>query len=91
MPNVLSLIHRETGKRVEGRDFIALDEDMCAVFGVEPNTVNWVYGWMDCVGFSLAVTNSFDKARETWHDNEKMVRVLDYLETYYTVNAYYSH
>ena len=55
MAAYLSLRHKETGAIFAGADLIKVDEMLCAALGVEPDPVSWHMGWMDWIGFSIAV------------------------------------
>lgn len=56
MAAYLSLRHKETGVTYTDAGLVQVDEMLCAHLGVEPDPVNWFMGWMDWVGFSIAVS-----------------------------------
>lgn len=46
--------------------------------------------WYDTIGLALACGKTFDDIRETWHDVDNVLRVVDFLEAHYTVDCGYS-
>lgn len=77
-----------TGETIEGRGHIKLDEELARAFDSEPDPVQWFRFWMDRIGFSLAVSNDYAKAREHWQDSPDQIELLDYLEKHYTLACY---
>jgi hypothetical protein len=87
----LELTRKVDGSRVP---LVPLDDEICSVLGVEPNPVEFLAGWMDTIGFTLALGGTFDEARVRWfggRDDEKSIlrgRIIDYLETYFDNTSY---
>ena len=38
-----------------------IDSEMCAAFGIEPNTGRYYHQWVDSIGLALAAGQSFDE------------------------------
>ena len=64
-----------------------IDEDMCHFFQVDVHPTKWYRGWMDSIGFSLAVGKSFAETMEIWPEHRD---ILEYLELNYTNDSYYT-
>jgi hypothetical protein len=88
MAAYLALIDKTTKARVEGKDLIQIDADICAHLGVEVDEVKWYRGWMDNIGFSLAVGKSFPETREHWIDFPDLLPIIDYLAERYDNASY---
>lgn len=56
MAAYLALVSKADGSTYTGRDLIKVDDMLCAHVGVEPDPECWHMGWMDWVGFSMAVS-----------------------------------
>lgn len=88
MPVVLSFIDRATGETIIDRDLIQVDARLCAALGVEPDANLFYRGWVDRVGFSLALGATFDQCRETFAKSADMLPVIDWLEVCYENNSF---
>ena len=71
----------------EPSTFIAIDEAMCARFGVTPDPVKYYRAWYYIEGLGLAMGHDWNKLREI---NPNRADIIDWLEENYTPNAWYS-
>ena len=84
----LCLQDKETGKFLAGSDFIALDNAIAESFGEEPHEVHWCRGWMNSVGFALAVGKTFDEVKQMFHYDEETVQITEWLAQRYDNTSY---
>jgi len=87
MPNCFSLT-RKSDTAAGPVKLTLIDEELCAHLGVEVDENNWVHGWYNSIGFSLAMGKSFDECRETFQDSEVLLPVIDYLDANFTTNSW---
>lgn len=79
-------VYFELHRNGEPVKFNAIDDEMCAALGVEPDPVEYHKFWYDTIGFSLACGQSWDQIRETW--GERKGDVIDFLEENFQVICY---
>lgn len=60
MPNCFQL-SRKTSEKFSPVPLAHIDNEMCEHFKVEPHPVAYYRGWVDDIGFSLAMGKSFDQ------------------------------
>lgn len=98
MPNCYALKHKDTATpNLSGNaQFIAIDEAMCAAFGVKPDPVTWYADWENRVGISLATGKSLESVR-LWllecgySSTDPLIAAVCYLRNNYTVDCWYQH
>lgn len=89
MAYYLSLKDKQTGEIFDGQKLVDVDEDICNALCVDSDPVKFYEAWVDTIGFSLAVSNSWEKARERWQDDDGLAPVLDYLESRFEPACFY--
>lgn len=86
MPNCFQL----TRKGNQGPETLAnIDKEICALLGQPVDPVLYCVSWFDTIGFGLACGNDWNKLREVYEDFPELLKVIDYLETNYTFDAWY--
>lgn len=88
MPNYVQLLDKTT-KTPEA--FPVIDDKIRVLFDAPEDTKCFFHSWYDNLAMLLSVGKSFDELREIWKDDPKMIRITDFLEENYTVDAWYSH
>ena len=84
MPNCFSLT--PIGEKVPA-SLQDVDNKMREAFGAEPDPVNWYENWYNIIGFYMAT----GKAPAEIHEDEpELSAILTWIETKYTVNAWYA-
>lgn len=79
MARYLRLVRRDNGQADSFQD---VDEEICALLGVQVDRVNWCRNWYNRVGLLLAVGQSFAEVREVV--SADLHPVVDWLEANYT-------
>ena len=87
MPNYFRLINRETN---EGDKFADIDDKICAHLGVAPHPEKFYESWYDLLGLDMATGASWQMMRERWNYDKTLIRIVDYLEERYRIEAWYS-
>lgn len=92
MPNCFQLALK--GEK-EPQRLNAIDEAICAHFGVEVDEVKWYKNWYNTIGLLLACGKSFAEIDEIFAKNDdehsRALRdINDFLGTFYTAKAWYS-
>ena len=82
MPNCYSLTPKGAD---QPERLIAIDEKMCAHFGVTPDPVTWFKNWENIEGLGFAMGFDFARQREI---NPDRADIIDWLEANYTVDAW---
>jgi hypothetical protein len=89
MPNCFQLIDKETKVAV---GLSKLDEDLCREFDQPVDSVRYLDGWFDVIGFKLACGKNYETIRkdiEEWQgDNELMLKILSYIEQRYEPSSW---
>ena len=67
--------------------FVAIDEALCAHFGVTPDPDLYYRSWYDIEGLGLAMGYDWNKLREI---NPNRAAIIDWLEDNYTPDAWHS-
>ena len=67
--------------------FVAIDEALCAHFGVTPDPDLYYRSWYDIEGLGLAMGYDWNKLREINPDRKP---IIDWLEENYLPDAWYS-
>ncbi len=86
MPTVVKLISKSTK---ETMDYQTLDRLICAHLGRKVESSVWCHDWYNHIGLGLAVGWKWPKIRENYADDPIMLKIIDYLETNYTVNSWW--
>ena len=85
MPNCFQLC--ENGVAVP---LVRIDREICQLLGVEEHPTRWCDirdgDWFNTLGFGMACGKTYEQLRELYPE---AVKVIDYLESKYTINAYY--
>ena len=71
----------------EPSTFVAIDEAMCAHFGVTPDPDRYYRNWYNVEGFGLAMGHDWDKLRKINPDRKD---IIDWLEENYISDAWHS-
>lgn len=72
-------------------EFTRVDEELCRYFGEHVDSVQWFRGWYVSIGMAFAMGDSPARIREIFGiDDREILDVLDYLITYYDIDAWYS-
>lgn len=69
-------------------NFIELDEELCRMLDVEPHQTNWVADWYAIIGFRLSFGQSFDQLRAEFADNERLLRIINYLDANFEAHCW---
>ena len=103
MPACFQLIKRSDEAAGPVR-LTVIDEELCQHFGVPVDPVKYMGDWYDMIGFRLAIGKSFAEIREEFLEHieefraigrealfyEDALRILEYLETNFLSNSFYS-
>jgi len=86
MPNCFTLTKKGETKP---STFVKIDEELCEFFNVRPHETNWFRGWYNSIGLGLAMGYSWDKMREMFKDNPKLLEIVNFLAKNYDSSAWY--
>ena len=84
MPVCFTLINKNTGLSDEG--FAEIDDKICQVFGMQPDTYRWVFNWYNCLGMLMAMGRSYQELKEIYEGNNDLLQVIDWLEDNYIID-----
>lgn len=87
MPNCFQLIDKTT--KVPAK-LAKIDDELCQYLNVEPHPVKYYQSWYDALGLGFACGRTYDELREIYKEDVEYLRILDYLEERYDVDAWYS-
>ena len=71
--------------------FSAIDDAMCAHFGVQPDAARYYRYWYDIEGFGLAMGRTFDDMRQRDEEappEESRRAIIDWLDEHYTADSW---
>jgi hypothetical protein len=68
-----------------------VDEELYNHFGMEINPEEWYRDWYNSIGVGLALGHSFSKLRTIYSEFPELIKVVDYLEENYLVDAWYEY
>jgi len=86
MPVCFSLTDKSTGQVAV---LSAVDDAMCAHFGVEPDPVKYYHSWFDTIGLAIACGLDEVKLHETWDGHRDHKVIIDWLLTHYTPSGWH--
>lgn len=66
----------------------AVDDAICAHLGITPHEKFFAHRWYDLIGLSLALGHSWEKIREIFADDGDLLKIAQFLQDNYTVNAW---
>lgn len=82
MPNCFTLTPKG---ETEPARLAAIDDAMCAHFGVAPDPDKYYQFWVDCEGLALACGKDWTWMRENFPER---VGIIDWLAEHYTPDAW---
>ena len=88
MAAYLALEDKTTKELYTGRKLIELDEQFCEELGVEPDTKDWVLGWMDTIGLGLALGKSASELLENGDWDSEYTQLLTYIRDNFDNKSY---
>ncbi len=89
MAAYLKLVRKSDGVVFQGNKLVELDELIAEAMGEKPDPVNWFCGWMDSIGFLLALGKSFADLKQSYKDSPMGLRISEWLEANFDNQSYY--
>jgi hypothetical protein len=86
MPNCFQLTRKGSQ---EPEKLANIDKEICALLEQPVDPILYCESWYDTIGFGLACGKDWVGLREVYKDYPALLKVIDYLETNYTFNAWY--
>lgn len=87
MPNCFTLTKIGAS---EPTKLVDIDAELCQHFGVPVDEHKWFRDWYNSVGFGFALKGDYGSNRQMWEGFPELLEIIDWLETRYTVDAWYS-
>jgi hypothetical protein len=87
MPNYVAYRLKSTGKEVTCQE---VDDLMCKHFGVPTDPKDWYLNWYNHIAMLQSAGRTWDQLREDYHDYQDFLRIIDWMEATFTVDAWYS-
>lgn len=93
MPNCFSLT-RKSAPEAGAVDLNVLDVELCTLLDVEVDEKFWCHHWYNSIGFYYAIGKSHVEVRTIlkepyeYDDAEALLKILDYLEANFNVDAW---
>lgn len=69
--------------------FQTIDEELCIFFNTPVHPTYWFRDWYNTIGFGLAVGGDWNRQREVFHDEPRILEVVDWLEARFTTKAWW--
>lgn len=86
MPNCVQFIDKSTKQAASPYE---MDNELREFLGVEPDLKRYYLNWYDNFGMSASMGRSFADMRVSQEGNEEAIKIIDWLDSNYTIHAWY--